>query len=769
MSQIEEIKQSVVTSEPFPITLSPFEINGILIDPIDSYVVNLLPRNVCIKEKILPFSRIGDNLLVAIVSGSTRNYSELFSHPLDQIIFYPFHENEIEDALRRIFGNFFLDNDHETNKTEQPLSLERKSDSDAEKVTDNPLTTISINATFGEFLVAKGLITQEELRISLDRQQDEANGARIGEILLEQGLINYWNIAEAFSWQKRIPLYNLLTENVIATIITDQTLSPIWGLITERFWYDHLIAPIGVDDTHISIAMVDPNDLYAIDSVKEFTQREPLVYVTGYRDIMALLNQKYLDEHRLASHMALLSKRPEDSAMKQINRPQAWILFCLLVLTVVGFYFLPKLTGTIFAGIIEAIYATVSIFRLWAMANAVSKNAEVYVTKADMKKIPPTSLPEYTILVPLYKEASVLPTLSKAMRDLQYPKDRLDVKFLLEEDDIETIEACKQAHLPAYVELLIVPQSEPRTKPKACNYGLTKARGKYIVIYDAEDIPEADQLLKAITVFRQSDDTLACVQAKLSYYNENQNVLTRWFTAEYANWFELLLPSLYSQDMPVPLGGTSNHLRTDTLRELGAWDPFNVAEDADLGVRLHKAGYRTAVMDSVTFEEANSDFVNWIRQRSRWVKGYLQTWLVHMRHPIKLYKELGLIGFLGYQMTIGGTPLQFLINPILWVITVLWFLFQPIYMKEIFSGWVYYLGNLCLFLGNTAFILANLVGVYKAKRFSLAIWALFTPVYWVFMSIASFKALNQLIFKPSYWEKTVHGLAKGHEMSLTQK
>lgn len=694
-------------------------------DPVDHWVARIISDEDARRDKVLPFQRAGSHVFVAAADPGSPAVLNLTEFIDGKIVLCRAEEEDIVLAQDRVFGIAY--------------------DPQEERL--------------GSYLIASGRVTAGEVAAALEQQEQEASGARIGSILMQRGLVNHWDVAEAYARQRGLPLIDLLNGMGATSFFYDKSLQPVWDWVDERFWFRHLVVPLAVDGNTLTVAMADPQDEEALDELVSVSGRRLRVFVTGYRDIMAVLNLRFRKKHEEASRLDLVNRRPEDSAFRQINRAQAWVLILIGVAIVVGFVFRSVLTGTLLAGAVELMYAVVSVFRLWAMAKAAGQESEIIVTKADLDRVPPTSLPEYTILVPLYKEAAVLPTLTRAMQDLIYPKDRLDVKFLLEEDDAETIEAARKANLPSYIELLIVPRSEPRTKPKACNYGLTKARGEYTVIFDAEDIPEPDQLLKAITVFRQGDDHLVCVQAKLSYYNENQNILTRWFTAEYANWFELLLPSLFALNMPIPLGGTSNHLRTDVLRELGAWDPFNVAEDADLGVRLHKAGYRTGVMNSTTFEEANSDFVNWIRQRSRWVKGYMQTWLVHMRHPVRLWRELGPAGFFGFQMTVGGTPLQFLINPILWAITVLWYMFQPAFMHQIFSGWVYYVGNLCLFLGNVAFMYSNIVGVVKAERWSLAKWAVLSPVYWVLMSIASYKALNQLIFKPSYWEKTVHGLS----------
>jgi cellulose synthase/poly-beta-1,6-N-acetylglucosamine synthase-like glycosyltransferase len=698
-------------------------------DPVDVAIARLIPADMSRADQVLPFQRVGSTVFVATVDPEGAAALSVTEFLEGKVVLCRVEEEDLIHAQDRVYG----------------------------------LLSGLPDLRLGAYLVASGRVTAAELAASLSQQKAEGTGARIGEILMQRGALTHWELAEAMAHQRNLPLIDLLHDNAAAALMCDPSIGPVWRLMDERFWFRHLTVPLAMDATSLTVAMADPDDREAIEAIAKASGRRIRVFVTGYRDVMAALDMRFHSEHEKQSRLSLLQRSPEDSAFKQLSRRQVIGLIVGAVVVIAGMIASPLIACTTLAALLTVFYAGASIFRLWAMVKAAKQDSEVVITKADMDTIPPTSLPEYTVLVPLYREAAVIPTLAAAIEALQYPKDRLDVKFLLEEDDLETIKAAREADLPGYVELLLVPASEPRTKPKACNYGLTKARGEYLVIFDAEDIPDPDQLLKAITVFRQTDsDKLACVQAKLSYYNEDQNILTRWFTAEYANWFELLLPSLFLLDMPIPLGGSSNHFRTEVLRSLGAWDPFNVTEDADLGVRLHKAGYRTAVMNSVTNEEANSDFVNWVRQRSRWIKGYFQTWLVHMRHPVKLWKELGTTGFWGFQLTIGGTAMQFAVNPLLWALTLGWFIFHPLFLQAVFAGWIYYIASLSLFLGNVAFTYANVVGVMKAGKWSLAKWAVLSPVYWVFMSIAAYKALSQLIFRPSYWEKTVHGLARAH-------
>ena len=247
------------------------------------------------------------------------------------------------------------------------------------------------------------------------------------------------------------------------------------------------------------------------------------------------------------------------------------------------------------------------------------------------------------------------------------------------------------------------------------------------------------------------------MQCKLNYFNTEQNLLTRFFATEYALWFDLLLPGLDASGAPIPLGGTSNHFNREALVELGAWDPFNVTEDADLGLRLHKAGYKTVMLNSTTLEEANSQLGNWIRQRSRWVKGYFQTYLVHMRHPLRLMREIGFSAWWSFQFIVGGTII-FVLNPIFWVLTTLWLFTEAGLIEELFPGFVYYVASLQLFIGNFVFTYLAVAGSMQRGLFHLVRYALFSPIYWGLMSIGAWKGFFQLFTKPFYWEKTEHGL-----------
>ena len=346
-----------------------------------------------------------------------------------------------------------------------------------------------------------------------------------------------------------------------------------------------------------------------------------------------------------------------------------FILFAVAVGA--GFVLSPLTTGVVLVVLCVTVYLLASLYKLKLFYDSFGRRREFDFTAEEVAAIDEREVPRYTILVPLFREAAVVPRLTENLTRLDYPKSKLEILLLCEEEDDETIEAILEAGLPPYFRLLVVPDSQPKTKPKACNYGIQQATGKFVVIYDAEDQPDPDQLKKVLLAWERSEDNVVCVQSKLNYFNTEQNLLTRFFATEYALWFDLLLPGLDASGAPIPLGGTSNHFNREALVELGAWDPFNVTEDADLGLRLHKAGYRTVMLNSTTLEEANSQLQNWINQRSRWVKGYFQTYLVHMRHPIRLMREIGFGAWWSFQWIIGGTII-FVLNPIFWVLTTLW-------------------------------------------------------------------------------------------------
>ncbi|UGT41072.1 glycosyltransferase [Nocardia yamanashiensis] len=438
---------------------------------------------------------------------------------------------------------------------------------------------------------------------------------------------------------------------------------------------------------------------------------------------------------------------------------------CAVLLGCAVFAPMPTLTAVIAAATLG--YIAVMVDRVLVFARGMSRDAILTIDDATARALPDEQLPPYTILVPAYGEPEVVGDLIAALNGLDYPRDRMQALLLLEEDDTPTIEAARRAGIGTagseHITIVLVPAADPRTKPKACNYGLHAATGDIVTIYDAEDIPDPLQLRRVVAAFAGLPRSVVCIQAKLAFHNARQNLLTSWFTMDYGLWFSFLLPGLMRSSAPIPLGGTSNHFRRNVLTAIGAWDPYNVTEDADLGVRIAARGYSTAVIDSVTLEEANPDAINWIRQRSRWYKGYLQSWLVHARRPVELWRKIGPVSFLRFTLILAGTPIIACLNLVFWFVTLAWIFGQPEVIEKMFPAAVYFPALIALVLGNAATVYMNMIACRENDRPDLLLACLTSPLYWVLMAVAAAKGCWQLVRNPSYWEKTFHGLGTSSE------
>lgn len=372
--------------------------------------------------------------------------------------------------------------------------------------------------------------------------------------------------------------------------------------------------------------------------------------------------------------------------------------------------------------------------------------------------MPEAHLPRYSLLVPLAREARVVSALLRHLEALRYPRDRLEAFLLIEADDTETLDALAQETLPGFVSVVIVPPGEPRTKPRALNAGLLFCRGEYVVVYDAEDAPEPDQLLRACAQFKAQDVQVACLQARLSIANPRDNLITLRFALDYTTLFDAIKCGFAKAGWPVPLGGSSNHFRTQILRDLGGWDAWNVTEDADLGVRLARFGYRVADLPSTTWEEAPNTYATWMPQRIRWMKGWLQTLFTHGRNPVQLLRDLG--------------PFDFMVLASLGLGIVLGSLLFPLFMILLAVRAVYGVGDGGLFAFADRMILCSFVLIFLVelvpaflalrRRRALVLLVLLptAPILYAMISLATWLGLIEWLRNPYHWRKTEHGLAR---------
>jgi len=598
----------------------------------------------------------------------------------------------------------------------------------------------------GDLLLEKGLIDEAQLNDAIETQKHW--GTRLGDIIQAKGWVKPYLLGQTLAEHFEKPNVDLIKDRLDESLLDRDSLST---------YSENLFVPWRREGGLLKVAVVDVNP-QLLELVDEIVG-EPFDFViTSKFDIIWILqdigNQFYTEKavHELAN------SKPEFSASEVFTDRQ--LIFAFIWMTIsVGAVAIWPVNSLVLLNMGISIFLLLNfglrILLTWVGGD---KHFDNLVTDEEVMALDERSLPVYSILLPMYHEAATLPNIAQALRSIDYPLSKLDIKLILEVDDDETINKAKELGLEGIFEIIRVPESLPKTKPKACNYALHFCRGELATIYDGEDAPEPDQLKKCVIAFRKAPENTAVIQARLNYFNVAENWLTRMFTMEYSLWFDFYLPALDALRIPIPLGGTSNHFKMHILREMEGWDPYNVTEDCDLGVRLTQRNYRVGVVNSTTFEEANNSIPNWIRQRSRWLKGYMQSYLVHMRTPLKLYGQLGHVGFWGFQFFIGGTIVSALITPLLFLTYIIWLFTSTTIFNEYFPPFVLYITLFNLLIANGFLIYLFMLSGFKRRYFALIPWALTVPFYWMLQSWAGYKGLWQLIHNPFYWEKTHHGL-----------
>ncbi|WP_017935298.1 glycosyltransferase [Nocardioides sp. Iso805N] len=633
-------------------------------------------------------------------------------------------------------------------------------------------------------LVRDGIITRQQLDEALSAQR------RLGGALSRHLMIDAWvprrtiyrHLAE--EWQA--PYLDMLAEPPDATAVTmvhRHHDGVRW--FAHHHWLPWRMLTHDGEEALVFATSVAPNERLLAE-VRETTGHQHVLARTTtdfdiFRTCQDIGRAQLL--YRITDYMA--DNMPDASARGSVVTWQKVVPIVLLVTLVVGLVFAPHwailaaycVANLLFVNNVafKVLYGLRSPLRRRQVARLDTAIGQERATRGYEPEWPgrmrDEDLPMYTVLVPVYDEVEVVQKVIDNMERMDYPKSKLDVMILLEEKDQKTIEAAKSSRPPEYVRIVVVPEGHPQTKPRACNYGLEFALGEYVVIFDAEDRPNPDQLRKAVAAFRLNrllrehvdpyEPKLVCVQGALAYFNYDYNLLTRLFSIEYSHWFDMMLPGMDQAGLPLPLGGTSNHFETEVLRNLGAWDPYNVTEDADLGLRIASQGYKIGIIDSATEEEATSESFAWIRQRTRWIKGYMITAAVNTRHPVRWWRLNGVGGAVSMGGLVLGTPLAFLAYPLALLFTVVTYI--GIRTGLDFPQWILSAGILMMVFGNGAMIVFAGIAAWRRYGWRIALYAVFNPIYWLMHSVAAWRAAYQLIFDPFTWEKTPHGLTGDYD------
>ncbi|MES5098233.1 glycosyltransferase family 2 protein [Agrobacterium sp. BA1120] len=509
-------------------------------------------------------------------------------------------------------------------------------------------------------------------------------------------------------------------------------------------------------DTRPYIAIVP--DIGSIERLKHALEVTPGIaadlVVTTPSALRAAVWQAGAERRTRQTVNSLFDATPLHSARITLHGKQGFLLGVGATCLSGSFILSPSLTFQLLHIFTAALYMAAVLFRLVPLRTKPDRRTLKLVEQSSQEQ-----LPVYTILVALYREEAVAEQLVTALDRLDWPKSRLDIKLVCEADDHSTIAAIEQLDPGLHMEIVHVPPSLPRTKPKALTYALAGARGEFIAVYDAEDRPHPRQLREAYARFRDSPDKLACLQAPLIISNAHVSWITSSFSLEYSALFRRMLPMLARMKMPLPLGGTSNHFRTSILRSVGAWDPYNVTEDADLGMRLYRLGYYSDVISYQTLEDAPTDILVWLNQRTRWFKGWLQSWLVMMRSPVSVAREMGWKAYMVFHLLIGGMLLSSLMHPLF--ILYLLIMSRTMLIEGIGSIpasqlALFAVDTLNITASYTIFLLMGTRAMIEHERGLIGKKWLATPLYWLMLSVAAWRAVYELKYKPFVWNKTPH-------------
>jgi glycosyltransferase XagB len=592
----------------------------------------------------------------------------------------------------------------------------------------------------GQILLDMKAVEPENLLRALglrDRQD-----IRLGDILLTRGWVREADLTAALCLQWQARALDLIAEPPDPRLL---------DRLGTEFCLTHGVLPWRRGGGATVIATARPE---AFDRVRAALPR-------GFGAvIMALAPETDIREALVRARSASLARRAEtrvpeaESCRGQNGRTAQRIGVGALAVLALALLALPQLT--------------IALLSLWALLTLVATTGLKIATggatirasmtrRAEEPPPLPAKLPVISMMVPLFREDDIAPRLLQRLGRIDYPKELLDILLVTEEDDVATRTALRRHKLPRWMRIVTVPDGPVRTKPRALNFALDFCRGSIVGVWDAEDAPDPGQIIEVARRFAAAPADVACLQGVLDFYNARHNWLTRCFTIDYAVWFRAILPGLARLGLVVPLGGTTLFFRREAIEKLGGWDAHNVTEDADLGLRLARHGYRTELIRTVTEEEPNARVLSWLRQRSRWQKGYAVTWASHMRDPAQLWRDLGAKRFWGVQVLFLGSLTEAILAPILlsyWFIA----LGLPHPLAGVIPPWVMATAGAIFVVSEGVSLSLGLWAVRGRKHRHLIPWLPLMHLYAPLASLSSYKALWEWVTSPFYWDKTSHGV-----------
>lgn len=605
----------------------------------------------------------------------------------------------------------------------------------------------------GQLLIADGAVKPGDLLKAVVIQRRENVG--LAEILLGNGWVTEAALARALARQWRAGVVDLATSPPDPRLI------------------DAMGAPLCLAEAAVPWRRIGGVTFIATARPEAFEALLPRLPARLGQVRMLMASEREILDAILATRRTALIRQAElcvPEAMSCRTRDEVrtgHIALAVMAALAIGLLLVPLASLTAITAVAAVLLALGTGLRVLALRSwlagrrAAQVQQAAFASGAEATPQMRDALPVITVMVPMFREADIAPRLIARVASLTYPRELTDILLVVEEGDSLTRDALAEAALPRWMRVVVVPKGRVQTKPRALNYAMNYARGSIVGIWDAEDMPDPDQLHKVARRFAEAPAEVACLQGILDFYAPKTNWLSRCFTIEYGNWFRVILPGMARMGLIVPLGGTTLFLRRAAIERVGGWDAWNVTEDADLGMRLARFGLRTEMIDSVTQEEPNCRARSWVKQRSRWHKGYFMTWAVHMRDPVQLWRDIGTKAFVGFQLQMFGTVAGFLLAPMLWSF---WILStggtHPLQGVQagLVGGWLM-AGLLALFIAaEVVNIVIGLIANGTAGRRHLMPFVPTTWLYFPLATLAAWKAIYEVVVDPFTWDKTAHGL-----------
>ena len=595
----------------------------------------------------------------------------------------------------------------------------------------------------GDILVGSGAVDRGRLRLALSSKH--VSKAPLGQVLLSHGFVDEADLARALARQWGLGVVDLTASPPSPDCLTEMNAGACLR---------HLCLPWRRWNGRTILLVSDPASAAEAARAAGLDGARVAVAIGYPAQIRAFIEEHFGGE--LEEDARLQS--PPDMNCRNWQRRRAAGALAGAILAMVALAVLAPLAAfwLCFAVALTANLTTTLVRVAALVASGLPRRAGDPSGSNVVRLSDHRDMPVISILVPLYREERVLPSLLANIAALDYPPELLDVKIVIEARDTVTAGALSRMVLPAHVDVVTVPDHKLKTKPRAMNYAINFCRGSIVGILDAEDRPEPDQLRKVVHSLHSAPPDVACVQGRLDFYNPCHNWLSRCFTIEYGVWFSLLLRGTRRLGLPIPLGGTTVYFRRKHLEDVSGWDAHNVTEDADLGIRLFRFGYRAEYIDTTTWEEANSRPVPWIRQRSRWLKGYMMTWAVHARNPIRLMQDLGPVSGLYVHILLLGGIVSYLSIPVFWIVLAGTFGVDLVAWLG-GPGWLWTGAFASMLAGQAVMLGAAFAAAAERGKRHLLPWVPTLLFYWPLGALAGFKALLEMIYAPHYWDKTEHG------------